>query len=287
MMHSRRSDWLVFDDRGATWTAGSMELRRRLSCLQYEGDLVADLVRNLGFVAGRTFGNKATIRLHVQVVSDVALAAAFYWLADHHPAGVAIDFVGEQRPAEVCASTEAAIARLIELTQKHSLGRKIVESPCPIEQLTTESPLHGLLEIWTRDEGRFDDSALIDYASRHLAHRFMVIRQSASDRLVFHTLGDGLHVPDKAWLTSAIGRPLEEQPDTEYWRWAAKIHRAALRSNCAVLSDIDADIYWPSWGRVRRRYRRLLLPCTARDGSRLLFSANSSESRMVLRNEVA
>lgn len=286
-MHSRQREWLLFDDRGATWPAGSLELRRRLSCLHYDGDLAADLVRNLGFVAGRTVGNKATIRLHLQVVSDVALAGAFYWLADHRPMTVLIDFVGENRPAEVCASTEATIARLVELTRKQDSSRNIAEKPCSLDRLSTESPLRGLLEIWAKNQGHFNDSLFIKYASQHLLQRFLIVRQSRSDQLLFDTIGDGLHVPDKRWFKSAIGHPIEKQPDTEYWPWVARIHRAALRSNCPVLSDIDANIYWPSMGRVRRRYRRLLLPCTARDGTRFLFSANSAESRIALRDQVA
>jgi hypothetical protein len=264
-----------------------MELRRRLSCLQYEGDLVADLVRNLGFVAGRTFGNKATVRLHVEVVSDVALAAAFYWLADHHPAAVVIDFVGEQRPAEVCASTEAAIARLIELTQRHDFDDKIAERPCSLEQLSPRSPLRGLLEIWTRNQGRFNGPALINYAAQNLSSRYIVIRQGPFDRLLFDTLGDGLHVPDRGWLRSAVGSAVEDQPDAEYWQWVAQTYRSTLRSNYPALSDIDADIYWPLRGWVRRRYRRLRLPCTAADGVRFLFSANSDESGIALRAKVA
>jgi len=287
-MHSRRPDWLLFDDRGDAWPAGSLELRRRLLCVHYDGDLAADVVRNLGFVACRALGNRATIRLHVPVVSDVALAAAFYWLADQHPASVLIDFVGEQRPAEVCKSAEDAIARLAGLTQKVDLHRrKIAQQPCPLDRLPAQSPLRGLLEIWSRSRGLFDEAAFVRYASQHLLRRFLIIRQSETDALLFDTIGEGLHVPDKDWFKSAIGRPLEEQPDTEYWRWVAQVYRSTLRSNCPVLSDIDADIYWPSMGWVRRRYRRLLLPCAARDGTRFLFSANCTESGIALRGQVA
>ncbi|HEY1244749.1 MAG TPA: hypothetical protein VH913_26540, partial [Hyphomicrobiaceae bacterium] len=108
-----------------------------------------------------------------------------------------------------------------------------------------------------------------------------------TNALVIDRIGDGLHVPDREWFKSALGRPIEEQPDTPYWRWVARMQRAALQTNNPALSDIDASIYWPALGRVRRRYRRLLLPCITRDGTRLLFSANSSESRVALRGEVA
>jgi len=256
-------------------------------CLHYEGDLATDLVRNMGFVAVRTLGNQATVRLHAPVVSDVALANCFYWLADQRPARVLIDFVGEQRPAQVCSSGVAAIARLIELTQKYHLARKIAEQPCPLDQLPAQSPLGGLLQLWQRNEGRFDETAFVEYASQHLHRRFLIIRRSESDQLLFYTLGDGLQVPDKDWFKSAIGRCLEEQPDTEYWHWVAQVYRSTLRANVPVLSDIDADIFWPSQGQVRRRYRRLLLPCAAADGTRFLFSANCTESHVALRGKVA
>ena len=97
------------------------ELLRRLPNLDPSGaDLAARVVRDLGFVAGRSQGCNAAIRLRLPLVSEVALAAAFYWLADHNPRRVLIDFTGERRPAEVCTCAGAAIARLIELTRQHN-----------------------------------------------------------------------------------------------------------------------------------------------------------------------
>lgn len=287
MMHPRRREWLLFDDHGNTWAEHSPELRRRLHCLHYSDDLPKSLVRNLGFVAGCSAGTNAAVRLHPDLVSDIALAAAFYWLSDCNPARVLIDFVGAFRPAEVCTSAGAAIARLVELTRQRDVSRHIAESPCSLDQLPEGSPLRGLLDLWVSRDGRFDETAFAGYASRRLLKRFLVVRQSGPDGLVIDTIGEGLHVPDRDWFKSAVGRPIEEQPDTQYWRWVACVQRAALHSSSPVLSDIDASIYWPSLGRVRRRYRRLLLPCTTRGGAPLLFSANSSEGRGALRGQVA
>jgi hypothetical protein len=285
MMHPRQREWLLFDDRGDTWAAHSPELQRRLHCF-HDQDLAAGLVRNLGFVAGRTLGRNAAVRLHLEIVSDIALAAAFYWLSDCDPGRVLIDFVGVPRPAEVCTSAGAAIARLVDLTRGREFGRHVAEKPCSVGDLPAGSPLRGLLELWASKGGRYDP-AFSEYAARRLLKRYLIVRQSSAKGLVIDGIGEGLHVPDRGWFRSAIGRPIEEQPDAPYWRWVARIQRTALHSNSPVLTDIDASIYWPSLGRVRRRYRRLLLPCTAPDGSRLLFSANSSESRIALRGKVA
>ncbi|MBO0764231.1 MAG: hypothetical protein J2P50_06560 [Hyphomicrobiaceae bacterium] len=286
MMHPRRREWLLFDDRGETWAAQSPELQRRLHCVQ-DDDVPTGLVRNLGFVAGRTLSNNAALRLHGELVSDVALAAAFYWLSDCRPARVLIDFVEPSRPAEVCTSAEAAIARLVDLTRGRDFNRHVAEQPCSINDLPAGSPLRGLLGLWASNSGGFNEEAYFEYAARRLLKRFLVVRQNLANALVIDRIGDGLRVPEREWFKSALGRPIEEQPDTPYWRWVARVQRAALQTNNPVLSDIDASIYWPSRGRVRRRYRRLLLPCTTREGTRLLFSANSSESRIALRGQVA
>jgi hypothetical protein len=288
MMHPRRREWLVFDDRGNVWPAHSPELRRELFCDLPDDDLRTGVIRNLGFVAGTTIGSNVAIRLHPGLVSEVALAATFYWLADRNPERVLIDYVGTpSHPAEVCTSAGAAIGRLVKLTGDQAFSRYVTEKPCPPDRLPAGSPLRGLLELWAASGGRYEAGAYSEYAARRLLKRFLIVRHDGSGRLVFDTVGDGLHVPDREWFRTAIGRPIEEQPDTRYWRWVAQIQRAALRSDRPVLSDIDASIYWPSLGRVRRRYRRMLLPCVGPDGSRLLFSANSAERGISLRGEVA
>jgi hypothetical protein len=133
-MRARR-EWLLFDDRGATWPTHSIEWQRRPSWVPHDADLVTGLIRNLGFVGGRRLGDNAAVRLHSPTVSQVALAAAFYWLADHAPRRVLIDLVGESRPAEVCTSAAAAIARLIAITrQRHSGQSAAASTPCSVDR---------------------------------------------------------------------------------------------------------------------------------------------------------
>jgi hypothetical protein len=212
MMHPRQREWLLFDDRGDTWAAHSPELKRRLHCIHHDDDLTGGLVRNLGFVAGRTLGGNVALRLHLELVSDIALAAAFYWVSDCSPARVLIDFVGPTRPAEVCTSAGAAIARLVDLTRGREFGRHVAEKPCSIDDLPAGSPLRGLLDLWASSGGRYDP-AFFEYAARRLLKRYLVVRQSDARGLVIDAIGDGLHVPDRDWFRSAIGRPIEEQPD--------------------------------------------------------------------------
>ena len=137
-MRARR-EWLLFDDRGATWPTHSIEWQQKPCWVHHDVDLVTGLIRNRGFVGGRRLGDNAAVRLHPQTVSQIALAAAFYWLADHDPRRVLIDLVGEGRPAEVCASAAAAIARLVAITrQRHS--DQTAETPCPVDRVSAGTP---------------------------------------------------------------------------------------------------------------------------------------------------
>ena len=85
MTHPRRREWFVFDDRGNIWPAHSPELRRQLYCFSQNNDLALGLARNLGFVAGCQSGSNVAVRLQLDLVSDIALAAAYYWLSDCEP----------------------------------------------------------------------------------------------------------------------------------------------------------------------------------------------------------
>ena len=99
------------------------------------------------------------------------------------------------------------------------------------------------MELWALNGGRYDAATFSEFATRRLLKRFLIVRQDTANGLVFDTIGEGLHVPERDWFRSAIGRPIEQQPDAPYWRWVAQIQRAALQANDPVVSDIDASIY--------------------------------------------
>ena len=102
MKHPQRREWLLFDDRGNTWGEHSPELRRQLFCLHHDEDLTIGLVRNLGFVAGRSSGRNAALRLHLELASDIALAAAYYWLSDRGFYALALQ--ADKKPCAVLSS---------------------------------------------------------------------------------------------------------------------------------------------------------------------------------------
>lgn len=271
----RRS--LLFDDEGAAWNAQSFDLRTRFHAASYCGDLPTDLIRSMGFVGVQECAAFVRIRVRLQVVSQVALASVLYWLADNRPKSVVLEFVGEPEPVELFASADAAMARLGTVTSFERFLPRFASELVDPDRLPPSSPLAELVGAW-HGGGRLDPEMLARVATRRLNQRFMVIRAVDHGPLVFEALGRGLQVPDRRWLQHAVGGRLRDQPDRSYWAWAEKCHRTALVSPRPTVNDIDAEIYWPGTGWVRRTYRRMLLPCVTRGGDRLMFCANSTAS---------
>lgn len=270
---------LLFDDVGATWDVQSFHLRERFHAANYCGDLPTDLIRSMGFVGVQDGTKFVRVRIRLQVVSQVALASVLYWLADNRPKSVVLEFVGEPEPVELFTSPEAAMARLGAVTSFERFLPRFDSQPVDPGQLPPSSPLAELVRVW-RGGGRTDPEVLVRVATHRLKQRFMIIKALDQGPLVFEALGRGLHIPDPRWLDQAVGRTFEDQPDRSYWAWAEKCHRKALASPRPTVNDIDAEIYWPGTGWVRRIYRRMLLPCVTRGGDRLMFCANSTESNI-------
>jgi hypothetical protein len=270
---------LLFDDEGATWDAQSFELRKRFHAANYCGDLPTDLIRSMGFIEVRDGPTFIRVRVRLQVVSQVALASALYWLGDIRPKTVVLEFVGEPEPVELFTTPAAAMARLGAVTSLERFLPRFASETVDPNRLAPSSPLGELMCAWHHG-GRTDPEALVRVATRRLNQRFMLIKAHQEGPLVFEALGRGLHIPDPRWLEQAIGRRFEDQPDRSYWAWAEKCHRTALASPGPTVNDIDAEIYWPGNGWVRRIYRRMLLPCVTQGGDRLMFCANSTDSNI-------
>ena len=270
---------LLFDDVGATWDVQSFDLRERFHAANYCGDLPTDLIRSMGFVGVQDGTKFVRVRVRLQVVSQVALASVLYWLADNRPKSVVLEFVGEPEDVELLTSPEAAMARLGAETSFERFLPRFASQPVDPSQLPPSSPLAELVRVW-HGGGRTDHEELVRVATHRLKQRFMIIKALDQGPLVFEALGRGLHIPDPRWLDQAVGRTFEDQPDRSYWAWAEKCHRKALASPRPTVNDIDAEIYWPGTGWVRRIYRRMLLPCVTRGGDRLMFCANSTESNI-------
>jgi len=268
---------ILIDDHGFTWRSNSFELRQRLFCTKYNGDFQADVVRNLGFISVHRLNTRTNITLNLETVSAAALAGCFYWLGDNPQKSVVIQLVGNALPLIIAQSSNDAISRLVRITAKKILQERLHSKEVSPANLESGSPLLNLLRRWAESGSQTCVESLTPYVKQALEERYFVVKRTGSRELIFDTLGSGLKVPDKNWLSIAKGQTVESQPDKECWAWAAERHHLVLDTQSPSLTDIGADIYWPNSGWVNRIYRRLLLPCRAVDGAEVLLSVNYSE----------
>jgi hypothetical protein len=277
---------IVFDDQGAHWSADSVELRRQLCCLDYPGQLVPDLVRNLGFIAVDHRPGLVELTLRGSTASPAAAIGLLYWLVS---SGVRRGYVRDldQFAIELAPSPEVLVSRIGAIGIAGPLLNRVAERPVDDRQLAATSPLRELLRKWTEAGGRlwFDDYAAT--IRQRLGDRFVLARVTESGRIVIVAVGHGLRVPNRAWFTSVIGSDLEYQPDRAYGRWVNEAYIRVLHSQQPAISDCDVDIYWPGEGWVRRKYRRLIIPGTTADGERYLLSTNCTEAQVSLRSLAA
>ena len=267
---------LLVDDSGEVWPAKSSQLRQKLFCLNYPGDLESDLIRNLGFVGLRSTAKVLTVTFCPVSVAEPALARALYWIADQDPDRVCLKFVNGTRVDEIVGGARQAINRICQVRNDIEQGQRIVAIGRNLSDLDSASTLKPLWDHWRSVDGRCDVDDLKTLAARHNASRYAIIdRQNEAD-FVFREVGTGLPWLGAMPKTEVCGRPVASQVDPIYYRWVRANYNSTLASYRPTLTDVYAVVSPRPRGQLELSYRRLLLPCFT-EHSVYLFSANSSE----------
>ena len=277
---------IVFDDQGALWPADSIELRRRLYCINYPGQLILDLVRNLGFIAVDDDQGCVALRLRSSIVSRAAAIGLLYWLIERGQSrGYIHDLDGAA--IELAPSQVSLVSRIGAIGNVGSMLDRAAEKPLDHRHLIPQSPLRELLRRWAEAGGKFcfeDYAAIIE---EHLGSRFVLTRVTDNSRMIVVAVGNGLRIPNRSWFTKVVGSDLELQPDRAYGRWVKEAYAQVHCSQQPAISDCDADIYWPGEGWVRRKYRRLIIPGIGANGGSYLLSTNCTDAQISLRLSAA
>jgi hypothetical protein len=117
-----------------------------------------------------------------------------------------------------------------------------------------------------------------------LGNRYAIVQQDkVNSRLLYKELGDGLFTSYDTWRTCAVGAPMEEMPDRAYGRWVKGCYSSALNTMEPTIEKVDAIVHWPHSGRTTMRYRRLILPLSLTDGSRIVVGGSLVDDRVDLR----
>ena len=282
--------WRFVDHKGSTWLASELRQRYRLTAFSSNQNAVDWAIKNVGLVLIGETDRSVRVRLRLAKTPAIALAEALHQLActDQRRASISI-FDGEWQhslfpSAQIAAEQLAALAISVFSNPSTDLLRRRF-SPTALE------PSSDLNEIFIRVHSLDVRTTLQDVIHQlpdSLANRVIILETSqAHSRLTIRHVGSGFTIFDPRWVARAVGRDMEDQPDTKYGRWTSERYRTASESMTPVADEIDAVVENPyDRTRHRSRYRRLILPIACRKGRVLLLGCSTLDPNINLRRQV-
>jgi hypothetical protein len=244
----------------------------------------------LGFVEIEPKRTWAKIRLCPESVAPVAFARMMEWLIDAPIER--FDFCCYQNGAwqsRIFRLSKTSLHRVAALVRqaKDAVGRGDIRVRAIGADLTPTGPLRRALDFWRMMSGVWDADAMSPFLKRALADRYALYECQSDRDFVFRAVGSGMPACALAALRASIGCRIEQLPDNAYGQSCAEFYQRSVEQSVPGLQDVDALVWWPQHGRLRRRYKRLLLPFRDADHQRLLLCVTAEDLTIDLRAAVA
>jgi hypothetical protein len=277
---------LLIDSQGQVWDGSSRQLHDAYDSPYSKGEFSDYAVVNLGFVAANVYSYSAQIRLRPTFTTDAACASLRRWLRSRSFDRVVLTCWDEGWRYEMLRSNQDALGRLDDLI-------KITKRVQPDEFLCRTLPeptardpkdMRSLFKDWPHLAANSSEADLRRLLKPLLGHRYVVVKGRRDVKsLVFMEFGGGIFANYGIWRSCAIGAPMEEQPDRAYGRWVLDAYNAAVQSTAPRLDQVDAIVNWPKEGRLRMRYKRLIVPIRVSDQEVHLLGGSVVDDRIDLR----
>lgn len=183
---------------------------------------------------------------------------------------------------------DRTVARLLQLrAQTWRPDGRFLADRRRIGDLARDDPLRGILDLWRWLGGSFNPSVLTPVLKQRLNGKYVVASGSVGRRadLMFRDVGPGVLIYDQGWPGRTRGLRLQDQPDYLLGRHTLDTYREVMVEGEPRFDAVDLMICWPRKGRVRRTFRRLLLPFRNHD-ERIVLCATCADSAIDLRFRV-
>lgn len=252
-------------------------------------DFVDYCIRNLGFIAVASSESSIHVKLRPSVVSPVAFAGLMYWLGEHMSKRMMLSVLAADWTHRVIKSAKEGVTELAQLVQQAQTQRdkdflKLSLDPSTLQDA---SPFAALVRL--HDElaqsyqaGRIDEVQTV--LDEKLRGRYLITKADANlKHIVVATVGDGHSVEANYWLKRGIDHRLNDLADTSYGQWATLSHFEAARSRKPQLDHLDIVVDWPSQGRQRYTFQRLLMPLQHNADGHAILCATLSDRTIDLR----
>ena len=281
---------LLIDDGGTVREGSSVDSRRAAHGTTVGGFFSDYAVNRLGFVTIDRRPGSARIRLRPNAISPLAFIGLMHWLADEELDRVLLDWYADDAWQHTLLSNFADrleivhhIAAIVGRWQKKPAnGEDMLVQPVRTDALAADGPLARVLGFWRDISGTW--LGRLPTLRNMLADRYVLFEARTDSEFVFQDFGHGLPACAIDWLRDGIGCRVEEQPDREYGKSCALAYQKTIQQLEPVVEDVDAFVWWPRHGRVRRCYKRVLLPFRARRNRMRLLSVTAEDASIDLRS---
>jgi hypothetical protein len=268
---------VLIDTEGEVRFVGAPETRRAIANAP-DSDWLNCAVRELGFVLVRERPTSVQIWLRPSLVTEAALIALFYHVAEAAPERVLLSYLIDEWHHEVVRTAREAMLRVEDLVLTARASRPPMRYQAqshPSQLLRHEKYRHWapLLAVWELTGGCSPGRLIDMLRSWSLLDRATVLRNPLhSERLLFEHHGGAYSFYAPYRNMPAIGRDFEDQPDRHFAASVANAYRSALGSREPRFEAVDAVARTPGRLVRRSRYDRLILPWQSATGERFVTS---------------
>ncbi len=268
---------LIFDDYGRPWDRDSFAFHEHFHGAWLADDPTGLIVWELGGIAVLLLRGAAIVHLNPSRVTAAALASLYRWLIGHSFERFCLAYrTSDRGVAHKIFGRGGAALRELEALIAHAREPQLPFAWLQdrLEHLQNVFAFAALFEHWRTSGGVFHEGAYGPLLSQFAQNRFIIFQpRSTTGDLKIVRAGEGLHIPDKKSHAGLAGTQLVNVADQAYGRWTSGIYHGVLEKREPRFDHIHATIHWPT-GPVERRYWRLVLPCTGRDGRPLLLGVS-------------
>ena len=277
---------LLIDDAGLEWPATSRKLREAFGSPYSGSEFVDYAIANLGFVGIDNYGASCQLRLRPSLVSEACWRGVSKWLRRSRSERVVVSWLGSDWSYELIRSSDVALRRVENLITSTTNARPddFLSRRLGLDEISPLSSLGQIIRNWATLSAPSGQEKLRQLVEATLGNRYVVTEKSNRDgRVVFQEFGTGLFSKYETWRTCAVGAPMEEQPDRVYGRWVASTYEDVLNVREPSVAEVDAVVRWPHAGRMRMRYRRIIIPLNSTTDRPLLMGGSIINSGIDLR----
>jgi hypothetical protein len=254
MMKIADSFWI--DERGA------VEHGSPISTFSVDG-LNGDGVEVRGHVEWSVGATYLRIRLRPALTTPAAHYRLSSWLHSTCATRILLcAFIGHEWQYEILGDTKLAAQRVDTLMQQHGSPNKgyLKRDILPLSEPLRDHGFAGAFDFWKQNRQAFSPAQVLATLDPLLNSSWLLFERANDDG--YRLTGFGANNPQYAakWFARNIGAPIAGMPDPDYAVATINAYRHVELTDEPCLDNIEAYASWLTFGRVRSKYSRLILP---------------------------